>query len=215
MYTQVEIENILDDMNEKYDPTLQQGLKVILNESERLYSLVEDLLDFSRMESGRMTLRLQKIDILAELDEAVYVLRDRAEREGIDIFYSTPDYPAPMNGDPDRIKQVFVNIIDNAIKYTPAKGKISIVAVLGQEQLKISISDTGCGISQEDLPHVKKKFYKANVSVKGSGIGLAVCDEIVALHKGTLDIISTPGEGTQVIITLPTNSLNLIEGKNS
>ena len=204
----------LIDVNESDDPTLDQGLKVILNESERLYSLVEDLLDFSRMETGRMSLRLQKIDILAELDEAVYVLRDRAVREGIDIFYSTPDYPAPMNGDPDRIKQVFVNIIDNAIKYTPAGGKISIVAALNQNSLKISIADTGCGISEEDLPHIKKKFYKANVSVKGSGIGLAVCDEIVAMHKGTLDIMSTLGEGTQVVITLPTAAVNLIDGKD-
>lgn len=205
----------LIDVNESDDPTLREGLKVILNESERLYSLVEDLLDFSRMETGRMSLRLQKIDILAELDEAVYVLRDRAVREGIDIFYSTPDYPAPMNGDPDRIKQVFVNIIDNAIKYTPAGGKISIVAALNRDSLKISVADTGCGISAEDLPHVKKKFYKANVSVKGSGIGLAVCDEIISMHKGTLDINSTLGEGTQVVITLPTTALKLIEGKEN
>lgn len=205
----------LIDMNESEDPTLREGLRVILNESERLYSLVEDLLDFSRMESGRMTLRLKKIDILAELDEAVYVLRDRAAREGIDIFYSTPDYPAPMNGDPDRIKQVFVNVIENAIKYTPSGGKISIVAVLTTKELKITVADTGCGISEEDLPHIKKKFYKANVSVKGSGIGLAVCDEIIARHKGTIDIKSTLGEGTQVIITLPTHSVNLIEGKEN
>ncbi len=205
----------LIDVNESDDPTLREGLKIILNESERLYSLVEDLLDFSRMETGRMTLRLQKIDILAELDDAVYVLRDRAVREGIDIFYSTPDYPAPMNGDPDRIKQVFVNIIDNAIKYTPAGGKISIVAALNRDSLKISVADTGCGISAEDLPHIKKKFYKANVSVKGSGIGLAVCDEIISMHKGTLDIKSTLGEGTQVVITLPTTALKLTEGKEN
>lgn len=205
----------LIDINESNDPTLSEGLKVILNESERLYSLVEDLLDFSRIESGRMSLRLQKIDILAELDEAVYVLRDRAVREGIDLFYSTPDYPAPMNGDPDRIKQVFVNVMDNAIKYTPAGGKISIVAMLMPDKLKITVADTGCGISADDLPHIKKKFYKANVSVKGSGIGLAVCDEIINMHKGSLDITSTPGEGTQVTITLPTASVNLIEGKDN
>lgn len=205
----------LIDMNETDDPTLKEGLRVILSESERLYSLVEDLLDFSRMESGRMTLRLKKIDILAELDEAVYVLRDRAAREGIDIFYSTPDYSAPMNGDPDRLKQVFVNVIENAIKYTPIGGKISIVAVLTTKNLKITVADTGCGISEEDLPHVKKKFYKANVSAKGSGIGLAVCDEIISRHKGTLDIKSALGEGTQVIITLPTHSVNLIEGKEN
>ena len=190
-------------VNESEDETLSQGLKVILYESERLYSLVEDLLDFSRIENGSILLRMQKIDVLAELDEAVYVLRDRANRGGIQIHYSTPDSPAPMNGDPDRLKQVFVNILDNAIKYTPEGGTISVVASLGANELKISVADTGCGISEEDLPHVKEKFYKANVSVKGSGIGLAVCDEIVRLHNGSLDIRSKLGEGTTVEVIFP------------
>ncbi len=197
------------------DPTLNEGLKVILNEEERLYALVEDLLDFSRMQSGRMSLRLQKIDILAELDEAVYVLRDRARREGIDIFYSAPDYPAPAQGDPDRIKQVFVNVIDNAIKYTEPGGRIVIVAALTADDVKISIADTGCGISPEDLPHVKEKFFKANKSVKGSGIGLAVCDEIVSMHHGKLEVVSTLGEGTTVIISFPVVTVNLTGGKDS
>ncbi len=197
------------------DKTLNEGLKVILNEEERLYALVEDLLDFSRMQSGRMSLRLQKIDILAELDDAVYVLRDRARREGIDIFYSAPDYPAPAQGDPDRIKQVFVNIIDNAIKYTEPGGRIAIVAALTEKDVKINIADTGCGIPPEDLPHVKEKFYKANKSVKGSGIGLAVCDEIVSMHGGKLEIVSVLGEGTTVIVSFPVAAVNLAGGKDS
>ena len=204
----------LISMDECRDETLSQGLKVILFESERLYTLVEDLLDFSRIESGRMSLRLQKIDVLAELDEAVFVLGDRAKREGIHIFYSTPDYPAQMNGDPDRIKQVFVNIIDNAIKYTPANGKISISAEIENGLLKVTVSDTGCGISEKDLPHVKEKFYKANLSVKGSGIGLAVCDEIVRMHNGTLRISSRLNVGTTVEIYLPLDNVSLNEGRN-
>lgn len=202
-------------ISESEDETINNGLKVIQNETERLYTLVEDLLDFSRMESGRMTLHLQKIDIIAELDDAVYVLKDRATREGREIFYSSPDFPAPVNADPDRIKQVFVNIIDNAIKYTPAGGRISIVAMIYSDEVRIRVADTGCGISPEDLPHVKEKFYKANLSAKGSGIGLAVCDEIVSLHKGTLEISSVLGEGTEVNITLPTLPVNLSERKDS
>ncbi|MBE6790223.1 MAG: HAMP domain-containing histidine kinase [Clostridia bacterium] len=202
-------------ISESEDETINNGLKVIQNETERLYTLVEDLLDFSRMESGRMTLHLQKIDIIAELDDAVYVLKDRATREGREIFYSSPDFPAPVNADPDRIKQVFVNIIDNAIKYTPAGGRISIVAMIYSDEVRIRVADTGCGISPEDLPHVKEKFYKANLSAKGSGIGLAVCDEIVTLHKGTLEISSVLGEGTEVNITLPTLPVNLSERKDS
>ena len=190
-------------LNETADDTLKQGLKVILFESERLYSLVEDLLDFSRLENGNLQLRLQRIDILAELDEAVFVLRDRAMREGIDLFYSTPDAPAPANADPDRIKQIFVNVIDNAIKYTPEGGKISIIASLTGGEIRIEVSDTGCGISETDLPHIKEKFYKPNGSVKGSGIGLAVCDELIGLHNGKLNIYSKLNEGTTVEIILP------------
>ncbi len=200
-------------INESKDETLNSGLRVIQNETERLYALVEDLLDFSRMESGRMVLHLKKIDVIAELDDAVFVLRDRATREGKEIFYSSPDYPAPVNADPDRIKQVFVNVIDNAIKYTPAGGRISIVAMIGSQSINIRVADTGCGISPEDLPRIKEKFYKANLSTKGSGIGLAVCDEIINLHKGTLEITSTLGEGTEVNITLPTLPVNLSERK--
>ena len=203
----------LISMEEDGDETLRQGLKVILFESERLYSLVEDLLDFSRIESGRMSLRMQKIDVLAELDEAVFVLRDRAKREGIEITYSTPDDPAPADGDPDRVKQVFVNVLDNAIKYTPAGGKISVVASMDAKTIRITVSDTGCGIPESDLPHVKEKFYKANVSVKGSGIGLAVCEEIVTRHNGKLVIKSKENEGTTVEISFPINPANQTEGK--
>lgn len=190
-------------VNEGKDETVSDGLKVIVSETDHLYSLVEDLLDFSKIESGRMTLFLQPVDGLAELDDAVVAMRDRANRRGIEIVYSAPETAAPMNADPDRIKQVFVNILDNAIKYTPEGGRIAVTAELSQRTLCICFADNGCGIAEEDLPHVKEKFYKANISVKGSGIGLAVCEEIINLHKGSIQIESKLGEGTQVTVTLP------------
>lgn len=190
-------------VNEGKDETVSDGLKVIVSETDHLYSLVEDLLDFSKIESGRMTLFLQPVDGLAELDDAVVAMRDRANRRGIEIVYSAPETAAPMNADPDRIKQVFVNILDNAIKYTPEGGRIAVTAELSQRTLCICFADNGCGIAEEDLPHVKEKFYKANISVKGSGIGLAVCEEIISLHKGSIQIESKLGEGTQVTVTLP------------
>lgn len=190
-------------VNEGKDETVSDGLKVIVSETDHLYSLVEDLLDFSKIESGRMTLFLQPVDGLAELDDAVVAMRDRANRRGIEIVYSAPETAAPMNADPDRIKQVFVNILDNAIKYTPEGGHIAVTAELSPKTLGICFADNGCGIAEEDLPHVKEKFYKANISVKGSGIGLAVCEEIINLHKGSIQIESKLGEGTQVTVTLP------------
>ena len=119
--------------------------------------------------------------------------------------------PTPIDGDPDRIKQVFVNILDNALKYTNQGGKITVGAEVADDKLTVTVSDTGCGISAEDLPHVKEKFYKANMTVHGSGIGLAVADEIVKLHKGTLDIDSVLGEGTTVTVKFDIDHVELGE----
>lgn len=194
------------------DPALtQRGMNVIIDEATRLSGIVEELLDFSRIQNGALSLRIEKMDILAELDETVFAFKDRATREGVDLVYNAPDLPAPMDGDADRIKQVFVNILDNALKYTKQDGKINVTADVADDKIKITISDTGCGISAEDLPHVKEKFYKTNMTVHGSGIGLAVADEIVKLHKGTLDIDSVLGEGTTVTLGFDIDHVELGE----
>lgn len=194
------------------DPALtQRGMNVIIDEATRLSGIVEELLDFSRIQNGALSLRIEKMDIFAELDETVFAFKDRATREGVDLVYNAPDLPAPMDGDADRIKQVFVNILDNALKYTKQGGKINVTADVADDKIKITISDTGCGISAEDLPHVKEKFYKTNMTVHGSGIGLAVADEIVKLHKGTLDIDSVLGEGTTVTLGFDIDHVELGE----
>lgn len=187
------------------DPQMtERGMGVIISEASRLNDMVEELLDFSRMSSGRMQLKNEKIDILAELDEVVFAFKERSMREGIELVYNAPRVLAPATGDAARIKQVFINILDNAIKYTKHGGKINVVAERpNKATLVISVSDTGAGISPEDLPHIKEKFFKANTTVRGSGIGLAVADEIVRLHNGDLDIESVLGEGTTVKITIP------------
>lgn len=189
------------------DPELlSKGMNVIIKESGRLTNIVEELLDFSRMQNGKFSLHIQKIDILAELDEAVFSFRDRAMRDGLDFVYDVPHIPAPASGDADRIRQVFVNILDNAMKYTEQGGTIMIKAEIVGDSIKIMIGDNGCGIPEEALPHVKEKFYKSNTKVRGSGIGLAVADEIITMHNGTLTIESVLGEGTTVTIILPVES---------
>ncbi len=187
------------------DPqTTERGMGVIINEASRLNDMVEELLDFSRMSSGRMQLKTERIDILAELDEVVFAFKERSIKEGIEVVYNVPHLPAPTSGDAARIKQVFINILDNALKYTDHGGKIIVFAEMPNPAvLVVSISDTGAGISPDDLPHVKEKFYKANTLVRGSGIGLAVADEIIRLHNGEIDIDSVFGEGTTVRITIP------------
>ncbi len=189
------------------DPLTRKGLQIIVSEAGRLEGFVEELLDFSRLQSGRMNLRLAKCDILAELEDTLFTFRERAVREGYEVKYSIPDKASIANADANRLKQVFMNILDNALKYSRPGSKILVKADFikrdGKDNVRIAIADQGCGISAEDLPHVKEKFYKANVSVRGSGIGLAVTNEIVNLHGGTLDIDSEVGTGTLVTIILP------------
>lgn len=187
--------------------TFDKGMGVIIKESTRLTSIVEELLDFSRIQSGRMVLMNEKLDILAEFDETVYMLKERAVKEGKHLLYDEPEavYP-PVYGDRNRLKQVFLNIIDNALKYTPKGGVVAAQVIYSKDEpdvIKIVITDTGCGISAEDLPKVKEKFYKANQTVRGSGIGLAVADEIMNLHNGSLEIESGEGVGTTVTLTFP------------
>ncbi len=187
------------------DPTMtKRGMDIIISESTRLNGMVEDLLDFSRISSGRMKYNTMKMDFLAELDDVAYSFKDRAFRNGIELTYNAPAIPAPGNGDPSRIKQVFINVLDNAVKYTQEGGKITVSATIeDKKELVIKFKDNGVGIAEEDIPHIKEKFYKANNTVRGSGIGLAVCDEIVRYHGGTLDIDSVYGVGTTVTVTLP------------
>lgn len=184
--------------------SFQKGMDVILKETERLSGMVEELLDFSRMQSGRMTLTMDRIDILAELGEAVYMFSERAKNEGKFLIYEEPAMLSPVLGDVSRLRQVFVNILDNALKYTKRDGTINVVATETEGFIQICISDNGCGIPEKHLPNVKKKFYKANQTVRGSGIGLALADEIMRLHSGSLDIESKEGVGTTVTITIPT-----------
>lgn len=187
-----------------YDPVIMnKGMSVIVGESERLTGIVEELLDFSRIQEGRMLLMMDKIDLLAELDEAIYMLRERALSENKHLLYDEPEFIPPVMGDKNRIKQVFINIIDNALKYTPSSGVIGIQVTSNDDTVTIAISDNGCGIPAEHLPKVKEKFYKANQTIRGSGIGLAVADEIMQLHKGSLTIESTEGIGTTVTLVFP------------
>ncbi len=185
------------------DETFDKGMSVIIRESERLSGIVEELLDFSRMQSGRMTLTMDKIDILAELGEAVYMFSERAKSEHKYLLYEEPRMLSPVLGDINRLRQVFVNILDNALKYTGEGGTISVVASEENGYIRVAISDNGCGIPPEHLPNVKKKFYKANQTVRGSGIGLALADEIMRLHSGSLEIESHENVGTVVTIRIP------------
>ena len=203
-----------DDLDKKI---FQRGMTVILKESGRLTSIVEELLDFSRIQSGRMKLIQEKTDLVSELDEAVYMLKERSIQEKKHLMFDTPIEPFPViMGDKNRLRQVFLNIIDNALKYTPEGGNIIVQIKNDITHITVLVSDTGCGIAPEDLPKVKGKFYKANQNVGGNGIGLAVADEIVQMHGGTLDIESGIGVGTTVKIQIPVyNEAEVVDMEDS
>lgn len=187
-----------------YDPqTFRKGMKVITGETNRLEQMVEELLDFSRIQSGHFTLQLTTIDVIAELEDALLIYNDKAKKENIILSYNEPEFMCAVVGDKNRLRQVFINIIDNALKYTEPGGSIEVIAEKNDSAVIISVSDTGAGIAPEDLSKVKQKFYKANKTKHGSGIGLAVADEIITMHGGLLDIESELGKGTKVTITLP------------
>lgn len=185
------------------EETFRKGMKVITRETGRLESMVEELLDFSRIQNGRFTMQMGNTDVIAELDDALLIYYDKADKEKKTIHYNEPEFLCVVYGDKNRLRQVFINVIDNALKYTDEGGSIDITAEKTEETLRISVADTGCGIAPADLPKVKAKFYKANSTRRGSGIGLAVADEIISMHGGTLDITSELNVGTTVTITLP------------
>ncbi|MBQ8683901.1 MAG: HAMP domain-containing histidine kinase [Clostridia bacterium] len=186
---------------------VEQGLTVIGGEAQRLTGIVEELLDFSRMESGHMVLRQRPLDIAALLEEAVFLFRDRAFRSGITLEYRPPygrrnNLPLVM-GDPDRIKQVFINLLDNAVKYSRSGDRIRVEAAAMPTAVQVVISDTGIGIAPEELPRIRQKFYQTDAGASGAGLGLALAQEILQLHGGSLEIDSEYGVGTAVTVTLP------------
>lgn len=182
---------------------VKRGLDVVLSEADRLSGLVEELLDFSRMETGRLSVVSQPLNISELLGETVDMYIELARKQGIELIFTRPADDITVLGDPNRLKQVFINIIDNAVKYTENGGQVLVDQTAEEGCVRITVKDTGVGIPAQDIDRVKEKFYKANKTVRGSGIGLAVADEIIKQHKGLLFIESTEGAGTTVTIVLP------------
>ncbi len=182
---------------------VEKGLDVVLNESERLSGLVEELLDFSRMQSGRLSVSMHPIGISELLDETKDMYTELANQQNVSIEYIKPKQDSVIMGDKNRLKQVFINIVDNAVKYTEAGGQVLVEQTEADGSVHITVRDTGVGIPAQDIDRVKEKFFKSNKTVRGSGIGLAVADEIVKQHQGLIFIASTEGVGTTVTVALP------------
>ena len=195
-------ETLLAD--ETMDADTRQGMKIISGEAKRLTEMVVELLDFTRMQDGRMTLNVETADIRAEFEDTVFMYGSRLAQEGIQLQYLDTDADIPeISCDPKRLRQVFLNILDNAAKHGGAGKRIEAEIAYEENQVLIRIRDYGPGIPEDEIPLVKKKFYKGSSSARGTGIGLAVCDEIVQMHDGTLTLENAEGGGTLVTVSLP------------
>ncbi len=196
-------ETLSVDPGSNLDQT-KRGLGIILKESRRLTTMVEELLEFTKMQDGRFTLRVESVDLAGELEDAVYTYFELFRQEGIEVCYTGPDDDIPpVVADSERMKQVFCNVLDNAAKHGGSGKRIDVSAAREGNSFVIRVRDYGPGIPEAELPFVKQKFYKGSSKARGSGIGLAVCDEIVRLHGGTFDIANAEGGGAVVTISLP------------
>lgn len=182
---------------------LEQGFNIIEKEADRLSHMVEELLDFSKFVSGRIQLKKEEIEINDFVQYIKMYMEPRAARENKKFIINKENHDIFIDGDRDRLKQVFINIVDNAFKFTEETGTISITVKDVGEMVTMIIEDTGCGISEEELPKVKEKFFKGKNSKSQNGIGLSICDEIIKLHKGTFDIQSELGVGTKISVSIP------------
>jgi signal transduction histidine kinase len=190
--------------SDQMDPVeTRRGIVTMLKETRRLTSLVEELLEFSRIQDGRFKLNVEISDLRSVFEDTIFMYGSRLKQEGIELVYDETDQDIPeISCDPERMKQVFLNILDNAAKYGGAGGKVLCGICAQGGEVIVTIRDFGPGIPEEELPLVKKKFYKGSSKARGSGIGLAVCEEIVTMHGGTLDIANAQDGQTGCLVTI-------------
>jgi two-component system phosphate regulon sensor histidine kinase PhoR len=183
-------------------------LQIVLRHSERLGRLLNDLTDLSNIELGKVTLRREA----ARLDEVVAsvaeMIAPKAARSRVTVTTDTPRDLAPVMADRDRLAQILINLVDNAVKYTPEGGAVTVTArPLGDEAVEIAVGDTGIGIPAADLPRITERFYRVDKArsreLGGTGLGLAIVKHLVLAHGGDLHIESQEGRGTTIRFTLP------------
>ena len=203
-------ETLLDAAGELPLDTEKQFLGVISSESERMARIVTDLLTLSKLDYGRMELRMTRFSVSDLLKKVTNAMKLTAEDSGHMILVETEPNLPPMVGDRERIEQVVVNILSNAVKYTPSGGRIRLTAQrAGANHVRVTVEDNGVGIPADDVPRLFERFYRVDKArsraAGGTGLGLAIAKEIVEQHEGKIALTSEYGKGTTVTITLPTD----------
>jgi two-component system, chemotaxis family, sensor kinase Cph1 len=168
--------------------------------------LIQDLLDITRVESGRLTIDAQPVTTIALLDGALRTLRPLVEAAGMKLVTDLPSTLPMVNADPERIGQVLSNLVGNAIKFGADGGQVTVAASATGGEVTVSVSDHGRGITPEQLPHIFDRFWQAaqsNIRTRGAGLGLPIAQGIVRAHGGQMRAESTPGARTTLYFTLP------------
>ncbi|MEH7885950.1 ATP-binding protein [Bacillus sp. JJ1609] len=186
--------------------TLEAFLDIILKESDRLQVLIQELLDLSKIEQHGFKLTIGKVDLLKGITEVLEILRGKAEEKGITLVLGQISENMVIEGDPDRIKQVFINLVSNAITYSPNHGTISISVFDKKDMVSIEVMDSGIGIEKSEIPRIFERFYRVDKARSrnsgGTGLGLAIVKHIVEAHKGNIEVTSEVGKGTTFTIRL-------------
>ncbi|QNU67878.1 HAMP domain-containing histidine kinase [Ruminiclostridium herbifermentans] len=194
-------DTIIDDgFNDR--EILNDGINIITKECDRLTKMVEELLDFSRFISNKDELKKEETDITLIVDYIRKQMSKRAIKENISFSVTCEKVP-PIYLDRNKIKQVLINLIGNSLQFTSSGGSIALKVFAENDWLVFNVEDSGCGISSEELPFVKEKFFKGKTSKSQTGLGLTICDEIIKMHNGSLTINSQLNVGTVVEVRLP------------
>lgn len=201
----------LNTDNNDNEEILKDGLIIIENETERLTKMVEELLDFSRFNSGKMILKIQETNFKDILNYIRINMMPRAQRANLFFNVDFKGENDKVYIDRDRIKQVLINVLDNAFRFTKPKGYVILISQIKDDVLTIEIKDNGCGINNQELPKVKEKFYKGKTNKSNTGLGLSISDEIIKMHNGQINIESDLGQGTKVIIKIPISKKVIID----
>lgn len=199
---------VLDNPNEH----LKKGLKMIMRNGQNLLTLVNQMLDLSKLESGKLSLQYHHTDVISFLGYIIDGFHSLAENKGIQIHFISVKNQLTMDFDEVRLQQIVTNIISNAVKFTPKGGHVYISTDVKNDSFILKIKDTGIGISEADLPHIFDRFYQADDSHtrngEGTGIGLALTHELVKLMKGTISVKSKEGQGSEFEVALPLHDIS-------
>jgi signal transduction histidine kinase len=204
-FSEVLLEQMFGDVNKKQEEYLND----ILTSGRHLLSLINDILDLSKIEAGRMDLHLEEFDVAVAIDNALVLVRERATRKGLSLDWKTGGEMQTIRADQRKFKQVLLNLLSNALKFTPEGGKIALRATMHNGQVEVAVSDTGVGIAKEDHQAVFEEFRQVGDALKrreGTGLGLALSRKFVELHGGRMWLESEPGRGSIFSFTLPTST---------